>query len=88
MATISVYLLTADITKMYRQIRVDLCDIDFQCILWRTTPSEKEVKKYRLLTVTYGITAPFLALRTLKATVIRGRLRFWSERFSYSASHT
>ncbi|UYV63276.1 hypothetical protein LAZ67_2003632 [Cordylochernes scorpioides] len=58
--------ITADIEKMYRQIRIHPEDADYQRILWRPSP-EEPVVDYRLLTVTYGTTsAPFLAMRTLQ----------------------
>jgi hypothetical protein len=63
------YVYTADIAKMYRQIRVDPRDVDYQRILWRTHSSESP-SEYQLLTVTYGTAcAPFLALRVLKQLV-------------------
>lgn len=50
---------------MYRQIRVDQADSDWQRILWRSRPDEP-VQDFRLTTVTYGTAcAPFLALRVL-----------------------
>ncbi|UYV79200.1 hypothetical protein LAZ67_17001487 [Cordylochernes scorpioides] len=53
------------IEKMYRQVRIDSRDCDFQRILWRKKPSEPFLD-YRLLTVTYGLScAPYLAMRTL-----------------------
>ncbi|UYV64954.1 hypothetical protein LAZ67_3002556 [Cordylochernes scorpioides] len=58
--------ITADIEKMYRQIRIHPEDADYQRILWRPSP-EEPVVDYRLLTVTYNTTsAPFLAMRTLQ----------------------
>ncbi|UYV83662.1 hypothetical protein LAZ67_23001961 [Cordylochernes scorpioides] len=58
--------ITADIEKMYRQIRIHPEDADYQRILWRPSP-EEPVVDYRLLTVTYGTSsAPFLAMRTLQ----------------------
>ncbi|UYV66679.1 K02A2.6-like, partial [Cordylochernes scorpioides] len=58
--------ITADIEKMYHQIRIHPEDADYQRILWRPSP-EEPVVDYRLLTVTYGTTlAPFLAMRTLQ----------------------
>lgn len=60
------YVYTAGIAKMYRQIRLDVRDVDYQRILWNSTP-ENKTTDYQLLTVTYGMTcAPFLALRALK----------------------
>ncbi|UYV70812.1 hypothetical protein LAZ67_8000719, partial [Cordylochernes scorpioides] len=58
--------LTADIEKMYRQIRLNPADCCFQRILWRASPNEP-IKEYQLVTVTYGTTsAPYLAIKTLK----------------------
>ncbi|XP_075990312.1 uncharacterized protein LOC142985959 [Anticarsia gemmatalis] len=55
----------SDIQKMYRMIRIDNQDSDYQRILWRNDTSE-EIKDYRLLTVTFGTaSAPYLAVRTL-----------------------
>lgn len=50
--------LTADIAKMYRQIRVLLDDCDMQRICYRESPADP-LKDYRLLTVTYGTRAAF-----------------------------
>ncbi|XP_030381837.1 uncharacterized protein LOC115629498 [Scaptodrosophila lebanonensis] len=59
------YALTADISKMYRQILVESGDCNYQCILWRQERTEA-VKTLRLKTVTYGTnSAPFLAVRCL-----------------------
>ncbi|XP_063921279.1 uncharacterized protein LOC135136082 [Zophobas morio] len=59
------YVVSADITKMYRMILMHENDRDFQRILWRNEVSEP-VQIYRLNTVTYGTTcAPFLAVRCL-----------------------
>ncbi|UYV66372.1 hypothetical protein LAZ67_4001479 [Cordylochernes scorpioides] len=56
---------SGDIEKMYRQVRIDSRDCDFQIILWRKKPSEP-LLDYRLLTVTYGLSCvPYLAMRTL-----------------------
>ncbi|MBN2877647.1 MAG: hypothetical protein JXL85_08365, partial [Bacilli bacterium] len=58
------YAMTADIEKMYRQIRVHKDQCDLQRILWM---ENGRMVKYRLLTVTYGTaSAPFLATRCLK----------------------
>ncbi|XP_076660069.1 uncharacterized protein LOC143363357 [Halictus rubicundus] len=60
------YVVTADVTKMYRQILVHPEDRDVQRILWRRAESER-VREYRLNTVTYGLScAPYLAVRTLR----------------------
>lgn len=60
------FVYTADIAKMFRQIRVASTDTSFQCIFWRPSP-ELPIKGYRLETVTYGTAcAPFHANRVLK----------------------
>ncbi|XP_065224372.1 uncharacterized protein LOC135848399 [Planococcus citri] len=60
------YVFTADITKMYRQIRVIPEHTCFQLILWRKSPHEP-IKTYALQTVTFGVTSsPYLATRCLK----------------------
>lgn len=60
------YVLTADIEKMFRQIKIHPEDAKFQKILWRDNPNEP-IKTFTLDTVTYGTaSAPFLAVRTLK----------------------
>lgn len=56
---------TADLEKMYRQIRIANEDLDFQRIVWRSSP-HKRIQDYQLQTVTYGTAcAQFLAIRTL-----------------------
>ncbi|KMQ85784.1 hypothetical protein RF55_15454 [Lasius niger] len=60
------YAYATDITKMYRQIRIDPRDINYQRILWKA-PHESAVKEFQLLTVTYGTaSAPYMALRVLQ----------------------
>ncbi|XP_025158151.1 uncharacterized protein LOC112589369 [Harpegnathos saltator] len=60
------YACSADIEKMYRQIQLDLRDVDYQRILWHPAPDD-EPREYQLMTVTYGMScAPFLALRVLQ----------------------
>jgi hypothetical protein len=59
------YAMTADISKIYRQIRVHPEDYNLQRILWRRS-SDKPLKQYQLVTVTYGTSpASFLATRCL-----------------------
>ncbi|XP_046145647.1 uncharacterized protein LOC123988932 [Osmia bicornis bicornis] len=59
------FVFTADVVKMFRQIRVSRGDQDFQRIVWAPSSSETPVE-YRLTTVTYGTAcAPYLAIRTL-----------------------
>jgi len=57
--------ITADVEKMFRQIKIDPRDQDFQRILWRPEPDVK-LETYRLTTVTYGTTpASFMATNCL-----------------------
>lgn len=46
--------MTADIAKMYRQVKVPPDQHDMQRILWRED-STKPIQEYRLLTQTYGM---------------------------------
>lgn len=60
------YAFTADLSKMYRQVRVHPSQTSFQRILWRQSATDK-IKTYELTTVTYGTaSAAFLATRVLK----------------------
>ncbi|XP_071582542.1 uncharacterized protein [Temnothorax nylanderi] len=60
------FVFTADIAKMYRQILVHKCDVDYQRILWRPAPNHP-LTAYRMLTVTYGnANAPNVALRVME----------------------
>ncbi|XP_073950857.1 uncharacterized protein [Choristoneura fumiferana] len=55
----------ADIVKMYRQIKVNDEDSEYQRILWRDNP-DQEIKEYKLLRVTFGTSAaPYLAVKSL-----------------------
>jgi hypothetical protein len=56
---------TADIAKMYLQVRIHLDDRKLQRILWRRSVEEL-LRTYELSTVTYGTaSAPYLATRCL-----------------------
>ncbi|XP_045541390.1 uncharacterized protein LOC123722864 [Papilio machaon] len=60
--------LVADIIKMYRQVKVAGDHVDYQRILWREDV-HSNVKEYRLLRVTFGISsAPYLAVKALQQT--------------------
>lgn len=60
------FALIADISKMYRQVRVDEEQTYLQCILWRSDPSHS-LQVFRLKTITYGTAAAsFLAIRCLQ----------------------
>lgn len=59
------YVFTADIEKMYRQIKVAEKDQKYQKILWRFSKKDP-VQEFKLTTVTYGTaSAPYQAIRTL-----------------------
>lgn len=60
------FVITSDIEKMYRQVRINPSQTHLQNILWRDNPSEP-IKCLELLTVTYGTSsASWLATRALK----------------------
>lgn len=51
---------------MYRQMQVDQSFVNFQKILWRSSP-EDEIQIYELKTITYGLSnAPYLAVKCLQ----------------------
>lgn len=63
------YVITADITKMYRQVYVDEDHRDLQRIVWRFS-EDSEIQHFRLNTITYGTaSASFLATRALQESV-------------------
>ncbi|XP_041451809.1 uncharacterized protein LOC121405256 [Drosophila obscura] len=67
------YALTADVSKMYRQVDVAVEDRNFQLIVWREHPTD-QLQIFRLNTVTYGTSAaPFLAIRCLHELGVRNR---------------
>lgn len=67
------YVITADITKMFRQIFIDPRDRKYQLILWRQQP-EQPIEVYQLNTVTYGTaSAPYHAMRCLRELAIQHR---------------
>ncbi|XP_055623685.1 uncharacterized protein LOC129767090 [Toxorhynchites rutilus septentrionalis] len=64
------YVVTADVTKMFRQIWIHPDDRRYQQILWRYNPSEP-IRTYQLKTVTYGLaSSPFHAARVLNQLAI------------------
>ncbi|UYV71956.1 hypothetical protein LAZ67_9001316 [Cordylochernes scorpioides] len=68
--------ISADITKMYRQIFVHPEDTPYQRIIWRDE-SGHGLKKYELKTLTFGTScAPFLAIRVLKQLAHDEQIRF------------
>ncbi|XP_055622774.1 uncharacterized protein LOC129766280 [Toxorhynchites rutilus septentrionalis] len=60
-----IYAFSADVEKMYRQVKIDPKQTRYQRIFWRDQPAEK-IKVLELSTVTYG-TSPssFLAVRSM-----------------------
>ncbi|XP_039968339.1 uncharacterized protein LOC120780121 isoform X2 [Bactrocera tryoni] len=59
------YAITADVTKMYRQVSLNKNDRKFHYILWRAS-ADADLLTYQLNTVTYGTaSAPYLAVRSL-----------------------
>lgn len=70
------YMFMADICKMYRQIRMDPEDRQYQHILWRNNPSEP-LLEYALSTITYGVAcSPFQAIRVLHQLEIDEGFRY------------
>lgn len=60
------FIVTADITKMYRQIRFYELVRVYQHLLWRRSPSD-EVHEYQLCMDIYDVSsAPFIAIRCLR----------------------
>ena len=58
--------LTADISKMYREVGLSTQDKDLHRFLWRPTP-QQPINDYRMTRVTFGVSAsPYLAVRTLQ----------------------
>ena len=59
------FVLTGDISKMYRQVLINPDQRNFQKIFWRENLNDK-LEVYKLKTLTYGTTsAPFLAIRCI-----------------------
>ncbi len=48
--------ITADVVKMFRQVRINPEEWDLQRILWRESPAE-DLKEYWLTVITYGLTS-------------------------------
>lgn len=63
------FVFSADIQKMFRQIRVHPDDYKYQRIIW--LDDQERLTPYELTTVTYGLVcAPFLALRVLQQLTV------------------
>ena len=62
--------LNADISKMYREIKLCQEDKDLHRFVWRDNPASP-LQDYRMTRVTFGVSAsPFLAIRTLHQTAV------------------
>ena len=62
--------LNADISKMYREVKLSEADKDLHRFVWRDNPADP-LKDYRMTRVTFGVSAsPFLAVRTLHQTAV------------------
>ena len=60
--------LNADISKMYREVKLSPQDKDLHRFLWRASPN-LPVQDYRMTRVTFGVSAsPYLAVKTLQQT--------------------
>lgn len=58
--------IVADIVKMYRMVKVNDQDTDYQRIVWRSQPDEP-LRHFKLLRLTFGTAcAPYLAVKTLQ----------------------
>ena len=58
--------MSADVSKMYREVELSVPDREFHRFLWRSTP-EGVIQEYRMTRVTFGVSAsPYLAVRTLQ----------------------
>lgn len=54
---------TADVQKMYLQVKVDPRDVEYQRIVWRNDPSEP-IRDFAMNRLTFGTScAPFIAIR-------------------------
>ncbi|XP_075167722.1 uncharacterized protein LOC142239851 [Haematobia irritans] len=47
------FVISADVEKMFRQIKIEEVDQEYQYVLWRTGKNEP-IQQYKLTTVTYG----------------------------------
>lgn len=70
------YVINGDIARMYRQIRMNKTDAEYQRIVWRENEN-KPIREYKLTTVTFGTTsAPYLAIRTIHQLAEDERQKF------------
>ena len=60
--------LTADVSKMYREVGLAVKDRNLHRFVWRPT-REEALQDYRMTRVTFGVScSPYLAIRTLQQT--------------------
>ena len=60
--------LNADISKMYREVKLKAADKDLHRFVWNEDPAGP-LRDYRMTRVTFGVSAsPFLAIRTMHQT--------------------
>lgn len=60
------FVINGDIARMYRQIRMNESDAEYQRIVWREDETEP-IRDYKLTTVTFGTTsAPYWAIKTIQ----------------------
>lgn len=70
------YVFTADIEKMYRQVKIDKEHQDYQRILWRDDP-KKPIRDYCLTTATFGTAyASHSSIRALQQVAIDEKTKF------------
>lgn len=70
------FVMTADVSKMYRQILISENHTKYLKIFWRQEPTD-ELDCYELKTVTYGTaSAPYLAIRCLMELAIQNKSKF------------
>ncbi|XP_049879678.1 uncharacterized protein LOC126376395 [Pectinophora gossypiella] len=68
--------IVADLVQMYRQVRVNEGDTDFQRILWRANSSDP-IQHYKLLRLTFGTAcAPYLAVKSLQQLAKDEKLKY------------
>lgn len=69
------FAMSADVAKMFRQIRVQPSNWDLQRILWRESTRDP-ITEYWLTVVTYGMaSSPYNAVRTMNQCAIDGRCK-------------
>ncbi|XP_071573556.1 uncharacterized protein [Temnothorax nylanderi] len=71
-----VYVITADITQMYRQVLIDEAQICLQMIFWRNDPKD-ELALFALLTIIYGsAAAAYLAIASTRKIAAMEKINY------------